>query len=103
MYDRVYNYLTENRILFNKQFGFRRGYSTEMALLTALDELSSALDMKRNVIGVYLDLRKAFDTVNIDILLAKLFKYGIRGIAHQWFTSYLNDRSQRVKIGCSFS
>jgi hypothetical protein len=103
MYNRVYNYLTENRILFNKQFGFRRGYSTEMVLLTALDELSSALDMKRNVIGVYLDLRKAFDTVNIDILLAKLFKYGIRGIAHQWFTSYLNDRSQRVKIGCSFS
>ncbi|ELU10826.1 hypothetical protein CAPTEDRAFT_200270 [Capitella teleta] len=52
MYNRVYNYLTENRILFNKQFGFRRSYSTEMTLLTALDELSSALDTKRNVIEV---------------------------------------------------
>ena len=69
-----------------------------MALITAIDHITEALDNKKHVIGLFLDLRKAFDTVDKSILLNKLHHYGIRGTALEWFNSYLSNRCQMVKI-----
>ena len=103
MYSRLYNYLNENKILYNRQFGFRRGYSTEMALINATDGITKALDNKQHALALYLDFRKAFDTVDTKILLSKLQHYGIRGICHDWFKSYMAERTQRVKVGKVYS
>ena len=98
MHCRVYSFLTEHNILYTKQFGFRSGFSTEMALMCVTDFIIRALDRKNHVIALFLDMRKAFDTVNIDILLNKLFHLGLRGPVHSWFRDFLRGRSQRVII-----
>ena len=71
-------------------------HSTFMALITLLDNLRNALDSGNCAVGIFLDFQKAFDTVNHKILLGKLNCYGIRGIALDWFSSYLRNRSQTV-------
>ena len=96
MYSRLNEYLVELGILYEFQFGFRKKHSTHLALLILLDKLTKALDDGKKAIGIFLDFSKAFDTVNHDILLDKLFHYGIRGPAYKWFQSYLSDRSQYV-------
>ena len=65
-----------------------------MALIEVIDNIYSKLDQHDTVVGIYLDPKKAFDTVNHDILLCKMYNYGIRGVVHKWFTSYLTDRLQ---------
>ena len=80
------------------QFGFRKKYSTNHALIGIVEQIRDAMDKKMFSCGVFIDLEKAFDTVNHDILLKKLDYYGIRGIANQWFTSYLSQRYQSVRI-----
>lgn len=97
MFNRVYSFVTLNNILSDQQYGFRKKLSTEMALLRAVDRITAAIDNRQHTIGLFLDLKKAFDTVNIPILLSKLEKYGIRGIALSWFKSYLSNRKQSVK------
>jgi len=92
MYARIYNFLSMHNILYPRQFGFRSGFSTEMALLSATDLIYKALDDWKHVIGFFLDMRKAFDTVNLEILLGKLHHLGIRGSVHQWFSSFLLGR-----------
>ena len=64
-------------ILFDNQYGFRKHHSTALALIHLYDKLSSAIDNKKFTIGVFIDLSKAFDTVNHEILLAKLHHYGL--------------------------
>jgi hypothetical protein len=96
MYNRLMDFIMSNDILYKYQFGFRRNYSTTMALVTLVDNIMSALDTGNIVIGVFLDFKKAFDTVNHDILLNKLSNYGIRGVAHSWIKSYLSNRYQYV-------
>ena len=85
------------------QFGFRKGHSTEQAILEITDSLKTAIDKKEITCGLFLDFSKAFDTVNFEILLSKLDKYGVRGIQHDWFKSYLTNRKQYVRIGKSDS
>ena len=97
LFNRLYNYLSINNLLSDNQFGFRKKLSTEMAIITAIDFITEAIDKKEHVIGLFLDLRKAFDTVNKEILIQKLERYGIRGNALKWFHSYLNGRTQKVK------
>ena len=97
IFNRTYSFITENNILSDQQFGFRKKLSTEMALLCAIDKITQSIDNKEHTIGLFLDLKKAFDTVNLDILLNKLEKYGIRGNALSWYRSYLSDRTQSVK------
>lgn len=96
MYDRIIKFIDKHKLLYDFQFGFRKNYNTNLALITLVDKISKALDSGKNVVGVFLDFSKAFDTVNHDILLHKLNVYGIRGIALSWMESYLQNRVQYV-------
>ena len=98
MYVRLENYLQTNSILHQSQYGFRKKMSTSMALLSLTEEISRSMDNKNFTIGVFIDLAKAFDTVNHKILLEKLEHYGLRGTANDWFKSYLENRKQFVVI-----
>ena len=92
----VIDFLEDNDILYSKQFGFRKRHSTTHAIIALTEKVSMALDSGKIVGGVFLDLKKAFDCVSHDILLNKLYAYGIRGSLMQWFQSYLSARSQFV-------
>ena len=85
-------------MLVKKQFGFREKHSTYMAILDVVDKISQKIDSKNYSMGIFIDLSKAFDTINHNILIDKLEYYGIRGVALQWFISYLSKRSQYVQI-----
>ena len=98
MYKRLINFINKHNILFNRQFGFRSGNSTDHAILCILDKIQSAIESGLFSCGVFLDLSKVFDTVNHSILLDKLEHYGIRGIVREWFSSYLSNRKQFVSI-----
>ena len=97
MYDRVLEFINENNILHKLQFGFRKDHSTSIALMILVDKISKAMHEGEYVLGVFIDFSKAFDTVNHDILLRKLYAYGIRGVALDWFASYLSNRYQYVR------
>ena len=101
VYDQLVSYLEKECLLFNFQFGFRKGYFTEYTTLETVEKLKSAVDDQKISCGIFLDFSKAFDTINHHILLAKLYKYGIRGLPHAWFSSYIyvTTRKQYVKIG----
>lgn len=96
--DRVETFLMENKILNSKQFGFRRNHSTNHAMINLFETTLDGLDNNLKVGGIFLDISKAFDTVNHDILLRKLEYYGFRGTTLIWFESYLKNRHQYVSI-----
>ena len=77
--DSVIDFLEDNDILYSKQFGFRKRHSTTHAIIALTEKVSMALDSGKIVGGVFMDLKKAFDCVSHDILLNKLYAYGIRG------------------------
>jgi len=84
-------------MLFQSQYGFRKKHSTNLATIELMTKILQAIDNNEYTIGVFLDLAKAFDTVNHEILLTKLEHYGIRGIALEWFKNYLTNTKQIVK------
>lgn len=98
MHIRLSSFLTKFKILSNSQFGFRRGLSTEDAVLSVTSLISKLLDQGKKCLAVYLDIKKAFDTVCLTTLVKKLENVGIRGTPLKLFKSYLFGRSQRVKI-----
>ena len=103
MYSCTYDFLTLNNVLIDNQFGFRKGRSCEHALLAAQNEVLTSLSKKQISLLLLIDFSKAFDMVDHDILLDKLYHYGIRGIAHAWFKSYLSERKQYVVLNNKFS
>ena len=98
VYNRVINFLNKKNLLYSYQFGFRSGFSTSLALTEITEMIYDCLDQNFVVLGLFLDLQKAFDTVNHAILLKKMHHYGIRGNLHKWFESYLSNRMQYTSI-----
>ena len=96
MYNRLILYINRHDLLYEYQFGFQKGKSAHMALITLIDKISEALDQGELVIGTFLDFSKAFDTVDHGILLKKLELYGVKDTALKWFDSYLTNRLQYV-------
>ncbi len=98
VYNRVYSFISKMNILTDKQYGFQKGKATEHALLELQSKIIYAIEHKLNSCCIFLDFAKAFDTVNHNILLDKLYHYGIRGTIHDWFKSYLSNRQQCVQV-----
>ena len=98
LHKRVSDYLEKFKLLYKYQYGFRKGHSTIQAITELADNIKLSMDDNRLTCGIFVDLSKAFDTVNHNILLAKLEHYGIRGNANKLFKSYLTNRKQFVQI-----
>ena len=98
MHSKLYDFFDEHEILFINQFGFRKKCSTIHALLDIIERIRDNMDNGMYGCGVFIDLKKAFDTVNHKILLTKLEHYGIRNNMLDWFNSYLTDRKQYVSF-----
>ena len=99
MYNRVYNYLTDNNLLFHKRFGFRKGHSFDHALIKLIDSIYDSFNQNKYALGVFIDLSKAFDTADHNILIDKLNSYGIKNNSLKWFSSYLSNRKQFIQAG----
>ena len=96
--------LIEKRsLLYSSQYGFRQAHSTQHAILDIVETIQTNMDKKLVSSGVFIDFKKAFDTVNHTILLDKLNYYGFRGIVNQWFSSYSSNRTQTTEIGSHIS
>ena len=93
-------FLNINQIIYKHQYGFRAGHSTSHSVLHLTDEIYKALNQKPSgkTLTIFIDLKKAFDTVDHEILLKKMSTYGIRDSANLWFKNYLRDREQFVSI-----
>ena len=91
VFKRIKSFFEENNLLFKSQFGFREKHSTQHAILDIVNDIQGNMDKKMFSCGIFIDLKKAFDTVNHTILLQKL-NHGIRGSINNWFNSYLTGR-----------
>ena len=96
MYNRLLSFLNKHKVLYEFQFGFREKHGTNIALTFLVDKILKSWENGEIVLGLFLDFSKAFDTVNHEILISKLYKYGIRGVTLNWFKSYLSNRKQYV-------
>ena len=98
VYNQLFEYLVKHALLHPSQYGFQPDLSTELAILELQDRITNILNNKECCVGVFMDLSKAFDTLDHEILINKLKHYGIRGIALNWFQDYLTGRQQYVSI-----
>ena len=102
-YNRILKFFNQHNVLYKYQFGFRQNYNTSQALTILMDEISNAFNNNEIIVGIFLDFKKAFDTLDHNILKAKLTKYGVRGSAFEWICSYLKNRKQFVSYNDSQS
>ena len=97
MYNRLYNHLCENNILYNKQFGFQKNTSADHAILELVNELRQSFNENKFTVCIFIDLSKAFDTIDHKMLPHKLKHYGINGNILKWFSNYLSNRKQYIQ------
>ena len=100
---RLIQFLETNDALYNHQYGFRKKYSTKLSLINLTNATLKSIDEGKVTLGIFIDFKKAFDTINHDVLLGKLSNYGIRGLPLKWFKNYLSNRYQFVQCGETFS
>lgn len=100
MYSRLGSFLDSHSIIYSRQYGFCKSHSTTHALINIVERIRQSLDKGDAAVHVFVDLQKAFDTVDHSILLSKLSHYGVIGIVNRWFHSYLSSRSQFVCLCC---
>ena len=98
VFNQLYNYFESQKLFYGSQYGYRKKHSTELACLEVVDKVMHHLDRGETPICFFLDLSKAFDTLDHNILLKKLQFYGIQGTCLEWFRSYLSNRTQFVEI-----
>ena len=103
VYFRIVSFINKYHILYDFQFGFRKNHSTILALLEVINLINSEHYRNNHVLGIFIDLKKAFDTVNHKILIEKLSHYGIRGSLLLWLKSFLSDRKVFCKIDAAVS
>ena len=103
VFKQTYEYFSSNKLLYSSQYGFRKGHSTDLASIELVDRVSEYLDGGKLPISVFLDLSKAFDTLNHAILLDKLKYYGFSNTPLNWFASYLQNRMQFVDFDGTLS
>ena len=94
MNSRIYKHLKNNNLLFDKQFRFQLNNSKEHAILQLINDISRSFERGEYTLGIFIDLSKAFDTVDHEILISKLESYGIKGKTLKWLKSYLSERKQ---------
>ena len=99
----LYTYFDDNNLLSEQQYGFRANHSAELAAVKLVDYIKYSIDRKCTPVNIYIDLSKAFDTLNFDILLYKLQYYGIRDITLKLLKSYISNRKQYVKYNVNES
>src|SRR5688572_13961404 len=95
MYERL-DHLIKNDILYSMQHRFRSGHSIAMSFINLQEQITTAIDNNKFSVSIFIDLAKAFDTVDHGTLLKKLQHYGIKEVTHQWFSNYLANRNQQV-------
>ena len=98
MYIQLFQYFTSNNLFHANQYGFRAEYSTELALSELVDRIYTDLDEKQLPIAIFIDLSKAFDTIDHTILISKLEHYGVENNELQWFISYCTTGSNMLKL-----
>jgi len=103
VHEQLVDYLDENQVLSPNQSGFRKFHSTETSIQTVLYEWLKSRDEKKIIMAIFLDFRRAFETVNRKVLLDKMKKYGFDEMAIKWFRSYLSDRKQMTKVNGKIS
>lgn len=96
---RLLKYLNNFSFFSKNQFGFTKGKSTDDALLNVCNQIYSSINDNKKTTGLFIDFKNAFDLVNHNILLMKLEAVGVRGVALDWFTSFLSNRRQSVRVG----
>jgi len=101
MYNRLISFFHKNNIFTEAQYGFRKGKCIETATQALIERTQKDLDKKIYTIGIFIDLSKAYDVLNHELLLEKLSHYGVRGITNSWFRSYLTNRRQSIEINQS--
>jgi len=99
----LYNYMTISSLMNKNQYSFRKGHSTINAVSKFTYDTLLALDSSNYTLSVFLDLSKIFNTIHHNLLCKTLYHYGIRGVALEWFRSYLTERKQYVYYKCIYS
>ena len=94
MYKRLFNHLSEHNLLYQKQFGFNQVHSMGHAIMQLIDQINDTFEKNCFTLRIFIDLSKAFDTVDHQILISKLNNYGVKGKNLSWFKSYLENRKQ---------
>ena len=103
VHNRLYSFLSQSNFSYDLQVGFRKNHSTSQAAAVMVENINKSFEDKEYTLGVFLNLSKAFDTIDHSILLAKLNHFGVRGVANEWFRSYLNDHLVQTEIDGNIS